>query len=489
MRALLTIAACVGIPLNGYPVPSWWADHVVLDTSAVADDYAPANQGQLKNIAKAAVAEMDAKLPGGAGTALHELVDSWATTSSHTNDFAPVNVGQLKRVAKSFYDRLITARYAEQYPWTSNATAVDDFAAANVGQVKHLFAFDLSSTDLVHDTDRNDIADWWEKYHFDYIGVDPQGAAPRGDGVTNRDAFQRQLNPIDFYNGSLPHAERLSGDRQTGSAGAVFAEPIVVRITSSTGEPLAQAPITFTVDSSGASVAASRSAIFRSTVTVRTRADGAGTAYVRAGQIARPTVITASIHSGANTISLTFELTTLAAALPTVTVVSGNNQTATRSKPLFYPLVVRVADASGAPVTSSSVMFTVAPGAGGLALGGTGTPGSALNVATDPSGLAAAQFFTPDSPGPVSIYAAIGDGASSAMVVVSATVRDYPTAPPAAPSGLTATPNADGSTELAWTANSTNEDYFIIERQNADGTWTQVGEVGPGRTHFVAPPR
>ena len=146
----LTVAALVPLLLYG-GIPSWWVERVVLLENATADDYAPVNQGQLKNIAKAAVAEMDAKLSGGAGNELHALIDSWSSSSPGTNDFAPVNLGQLKNVSRLFFDRLISAGMVDHYPWESSLNAADDFAVANIGQVKSLFAFDLPTPNFLQD--------------------------------------------------------------------------------------------------------------------------------------------------------------------------------------------------------------------------------------------------------------------------------------------------------------------------------------------------
>ena len=153
-RVVLTLLTCGVIPLLTYAAaPAWWSQRGVLVANPTPDDYAPANQGQLKNIAAAAVAEMDAKLPGGAGEALRALVTSWSA-SAHTNDFAPVNIGQLKNLAELFYDRLAAAGLASDYPWPIAPQSVDDFAVANVGQVKALFAFDFTN-----DAVPSDLAD------------------------------------------------------------------------------------------------------------------------------------------------------------------------------------------------------------------------------------------------------------------------------------------------------------------------------------------
>lgn len=144
LRALVALLGCGFLPLPGFAAaPAWWAERGVIITNASPDDYAPANQGQLKNIAKSALAEMDAKLPGGAGQPLHDLVDGWSNPNAQTNDFAPLNLGQLKNVAKPFYDRLIAAGLASAYPWASSTAHADDYAVANIGQVKNLFSFEI----------------------------------------------------------------------------------------------------------------------------------------------------------------------------------------------------------------------------------------------------------------------------------------------------------------------------------------------------------
>jgi hypothetical protein len=137
------------LPLLSFAaVPAWWAQRDVTVANASPDDYAPANQGQLKNIAKAAVAEMDAKLSGGAGNELHNLVNAWSPPCPQTNDFAPLNIGQLKNVVRPFYDRLIAAGLANAYPWAGSTAPADDFAVANIGQVKSVFSFELPTSDV-----------------------------------------------------------------------------------------------------------------------------------------------------------------------------------------------------------------------------------------------------------------------------------------------------------------------------------------------------
>ena len=147
------------LPLFAFAAaPAWWAQRGVTVASVSPDDYAPANQGQLKNIAKAAVAEMDAKLSGGAGDELHDLVNGWSIPSPQTNDFAPLNIGQLKNVVRPFYDRLIAAGLATSYPWSGSSSPADDFAAANIGQVKNLFTFEINAGNILDGSLGNRLA-------------------------------------------------------------------------------------------------------------------------------------------------------------------------------------------------------------------------------------------------------------------------------------------------------------------------------------------
>jgi alpha-tubulin suppressor-like RCC1 family protein len=149
LRTVLVLTAIALLPLLLYgSAPSWWSPRAVLTEGVAADDFAPVNQGQLKNIAKAAAAEMDLKLAGGAGDDLHGLIVSWSSPGASTNDFAPVNLGQLKTVAQPFYDRLIAAGQVDFYPWLASPNPPDDFAGANIGQVKKLFSFEIRSNPL-----------------------------------------------------------------------------------------------------------------------------------------------------------------------------------------------------------------------------------------------------------------------------------------------------------------------------------------------------
>lgn len=194
---------------------------------ALRRDYNAANLGQVKNIAAKAVAEMNAKLPGGAGAELNALVAAWRqspTDGTPRNDYAAVNQGQLKALAKKFYDRLAQVGYRNQplsgeavYPWTSGTSDDASFAAVNIGQVKNVFSFIPSLGNPLLDTDGDGISNGWERAH----GLDPLSAADAVQVGTNSawtNGAQANLTrtpTIDGSNevGELPHA--LASEKTT----------------------------------------------------------------------------------------------------------------------------------------------------------------------------------------------------------------------------------------------------------------------------------
>lgn len=167
--------------------PAWWQKRGILN-GAAPDDFAAINQGQLKNLVVAAVMELQASLPGGAGRELLATVAQWTSPSASTDDYSAVNTGQLKELGRQLYDRLIAAGYANAYPW---AGIPDYYAMANIGQAKNLFSFDLSI-----DTNSNGLPDWWETAYFGPAGSSPSAVAPLGNGLTVFQCYQLGLNPL-----------------------------------------------------------------------------------------------------------------------------------------------------------------------------------------------------------------------------------------------------------------------------------------------------
>lgn len=166
--------------------PSWWTNRNVIIPSAVTNDYAAVNAGQLKWVAVQAKAEMDAKLPGGAGSNVNNMINSF--TSS--NNYYAVNAGQLKNVAAPFWARLIEVGYTNAYPWpVPPVTNANDFALVNIGQLKNVFSFDL-----LLDTDADGLPDWWEMKWFGSLNQTGYMDTDH-DGVCNFQEYINGTNP------------------------------------------------------------------------------------------------------------------------------------------------------------------------------------------------------------------------------------------------------------------------------------------------------
>ena len=170
------------------PGPSWWVTRGVVNANVAPNDYAAVAQGQVKNMASNAWAEMNANLPGGAGGTLTALIGSF----SSTNNYFPVNNGQLKHVAQPFYDRLIAVGYTNAYPLASSTTT-NDYAIANIGQLKILFAWDIT-----YSSAGDGIPDWWRLEYFGTTNINSYTCATcvyGNAGVDNLTAYLEGLDP------------------------------------------------------------------------------------------------------------------------------------------------------------------------------------------------------------------------------------------------------------------------------------------------------
>jgi len=200
-----------------------------------------------------------------------------------TNDYAAVNLGQLKAIVQPFYDVPLAGGFRGhplengQYPWVGGTA--NDYAMANIGQVKNLFSFDVT-----YDSSGLGVPDWWETCYF---GSGTSGwlsgttAAQGIPGLSLLQCYQQGLNPVDFYNGITATLTIVSGTNQTGTAGAFLSAPLVVQVTGTTGQPLANAPVTFTVTTGAGSLAPDTSGTWQASglCLVRTGANGNAQIY------------------------------------------------------------------------------------------------------------------------------------------------------------------------------------------------------------------
>lgn len=207
-------------------VPVWWTNQGVIDTNAVSNDYAPVNQGQVKNMASHAWQEFRHKLTNDC-SAISNLVAGF----SQTNNYFPANIGQLKTVALPFYDVLFVSGLTNgwpdgmttgPYPWSDSTNSPQDFAMANIGQLKCLFSFSLDV-----DADGNGLPDWWELFYFGTTTGTATNEDAESDGLTNLEEYQAGLNPLnsDTDTNGVPDAIEVGIQGTTGADGLLILLP------------------------------------------------------------------------------------------------------------------------------------------------------------------------------------------------------------------------------------------------------------------------
>ncbi len=207
------------------PLPAWWtaSSSRILDTGAgsVADNFAPLNIGQLKHAVSMAYVYLNETVPGYLPFEISDLIppapprgepetparsvyEEWLRSN-----YAPANLGQLKAMAKPLYDALLFLGYDTRanlvargypgtwslpYPWNPATPAIENYAPANIGQLKMVFSFDLSEL-LEFFSDVDGIPRSWILEHFGSMnGFDPDGDADN-DGLTNRREYELGTDP------------------------------------------------------------------------------------------------------------------------------------------------------------------------------------------------------------------------------------------------------------------------------------------------------
>ncbi|WP_395744070.1 fibronectin type III domain-containing protein [Prosthecobacter sp.] len=144
LRVMMVLGCfAAAVVLTHAAAPDWWSSRGLVKSNGSANDYAVANQGQLKNMVRAACDELVAKGYIDTSHPIYLQVQSWRTNSTNAKDYSPVNLGQLKAVAKPIYDVLKAKDSSISYPWSPATTDDKDYGVANVGQLKNVFGFNI----------------------------------------------------------------------------------------------------------------------------------------------------------------------------------------------------------------------------------------------------------------------------------------------------------------------------------------------------------
>ena len=210
-----------------------------------------------------------------------------------------------------------------------------------------------------------------------------------------------QSNPFTITAGAASKIQEISGTPQSTTVLAPFAVPLQVLVTDSNNNPLSGIPVSFTVPTSGASATLSAS-------TATTGAAGLASVTATANATAGGYSVTASV-SGV-TPSASFALTNLGGTGSNL--VFTQQPVNTPAGATMPPVVVKVTDNGGNPVSGVTIALS--------AQGGPGTLSGTLPVATNASGLATFSNLSIDKTGTYALQAT--DGArftTSASFVVS----------------------------------------------------------------------
>jgi adhesin/invasin len=147
---------------------------------------------------------------------------------------------------------------------------------------------------------------------------------------------------------SAADIEIVKGNGQSGSAGTVLPDSIVVKVTDGTGAPLPGQQVEFSPTSAGAEVTPS---------TATTNADGiAGARWILGST--RGTQIVIARVAGTTDLQTAFEASVGSATARRIEAVSGDNQAAPVGTALPDPLVVLVTDPFGNPVEGVAVSWS-----------------------------------------------------------------------------------------------------------------------------------
>ena len=171
-----------------------------------------------------------------------------------------------------------------------------------------------------------------------------------------------------------------AGNNQTTTVANDFATLLQVRATDSSGNPVPNASVTFTINANGASGS------FASSGTVTTNASGYATApKITANTVAGNFTVTVSATGVSNVV---FNLTNTAGAASAIVLTSGNNQNATVNTSFAQALQAKVTDTYGNPIAGIPVTFGVP------STGATGSFAASNIVTTNASGFATAPTLS-----------------------------------------------------------------------------------------------
>ncbi len=202
----------------------------------------------------------------------------------------------------------------------------------------------------------------------------------------------------------------VSGNNQTAQGGSALANPLIVEVKDTSGNPLSGVTVTWTASPSTAATLSPTSGV--------TGSNGQASTTVTLASSASGTVtVTASVAGLTTTVPFTITATQPLPPITGISVVSGNNQSAQTGAAFAAPLVVQVAPAAAA--AGVTVNF---------ALGSTSVPAvlSASSATTTSNGQASIGVTAGATPGTISVIASVAGATNVTPATFTLTVTPPP---------------------------------------------------------------
>jgi alpha-tubulin suppressor-like RCC1 family protein len=179
--------------------------------------------------------------------------------------------GQMAAAGLGFRDNAATA--LTEFGVQGHATAITRLDYVFAGPQNPLFA----------DVNDNGIDDVWETAHGLSLSNNNRDLSPSGNGVTVLQAYIAGLDPQDYYLGAEPALRWECAALQVRRSGAPALVPLALTILgSSNGNPLPNAPITFSLIAQKAGLLAGSDEVAGSSqLAVRADASGVARAWIK----------------------------------------------------------------------------------------------------------------------------------------------------------------------------------------------------------------
>jgi uncharacterized protein YhjY with autotransporter beta-barrel domain len=215
----------------------------------------------------------------------------------------------------------------------------------------------------------------------------------------------------------------ISGNRQTGPVGSRAAAPIVVELSDGLGGVLSGQTINWTVLSGSATL---------DSAATTSGADGRSSQGFRFGNTAGPIRIRAELPGLQPAVFVDIEATSF---VPTLSIVSGNNQSAAAGATLPQDFVVAIAGPAGTSLAGTTINWQVTGGGGTLASATsvTGSDGRATNRLTLGSSSAQQTVTASIAGGPSVTFTASVTTPAGALTLFSGNNQTLPTRTNSAP--------------------------------------------------------